>query len=291
MVWLSGGALAAGLLLQLLHLSAVFVSLCFAFAIALGVGVTIRRAWNAVRARSLDINVLMLVAVAGASLVGEWSEAATVIFLFAVAQALETRTLDRARQAIRALMDLTPTEALVRDAEGERRVDVELILLGATIVVRPGEKIPLDGEVLSGQSAVNQAPVTGESLPVDKMPGDEVFAGTINGRGALVIRVTHLRRDTTLARVIHLVERAQAQRAPSQTLVERFARVYTPAVIVLAILVAIGPPILFQYSWEPWIYRALVLLVVSCPCALVISTPVSIVAALDAAARQGLLIT
>jgi Cd2+/Zn2+-exporting ATPase len=262
----------------------------FAGALTAGVAVTLRKACSAVKVGALDINVLMLVAAAGAVLLGQWSEAATVVFLFALAQALEARTLDRARSAIRALMDLTPSDALVRDASGERRVDVEQIAPGATIVVRPGEKIPLDGQVAAGQSAVNQAPVTGESLPVDKQPGDEVFAGTINGRGALDIRVTRHRRDTTLARIIHLVERAQAQRAPAQALVERFARVYTPAVLLLAAAVAIVPPLAFHQNWHDWIYRGLVLLVVSCPCALVISTPVSIVAALAAAARQGVLI-
>ena len=187
-------------------------------------------------------------------------------------------------------MDLTPVDALVQSADGEHRVGVEAVLPGMVIVVRPGEKIPLDGEVVAGNSDVNQAPVTGESLPVDKSAGAEVFAGTINGRGALEIRVTRLRRDTTLARIIHLVERAQAQRAPAQAFVERFARVYTPAVLALAAVLATVPPLLFGGSWQTWVYRALVLLVVSCPCALVISTPVSIVAALAAAARKGVLI-
>src|SRR5205085_6464073 len=189
------------------------------------------------------------------------------VFLFGLAQALEVRTLDRARRAIRALMDLAPVDALVRDAAGERRIAADDILPGATIVVRPGEKIPLDGVVIAGESAVNQAPVTGESLPADKSAGDEVFAGTINGRGALDIRVTRIRRDTTLARIIHLVESAQAQRAPSQTFVERFASIYTPAVIVLAGFIAVVPPLIAGGNWHGWIYRALVLLVVSCPCA------------------------
>jgi Cd2+/Zn2+-exporting ATPase len=262
----------------------------FALSLIAGVAVTARKAWSAVRVGALDINVLMLVAATGAVALGQWSEAAAVVFLFGVAQVLETRTLDRARQAIRALMDLTPAEALVRTGVDERRVAVDHIQPGATIVVRPGEKIPLDGEVIAGQSAVNQAPVTGESLPIDKSAGDEVFAGTINGRGALDVRVTRLRRDTTLARIVHLVQEAQAQRAPSQALVERFARVYTPAVIVLAAFVAIAPPIAFGLAWHVSIYRALVLLVVACPCALVISTPVSVVAALAGAARKGVLI-
>jgi Cd2+/Zn2+-exporting ATPase len=299
LVWTSGVALAIGMALQLTGIDAGrgpaeaghYLTLgMFVVSLAAGVGATARKAWSAARVGALDINVLMIIAAVGAALIGEWSEAATVVFLFGLAQALETRTLDRARNAIRALMDLTPSDALVRDGRGERRVSVDEVAVGAVIVVRPGEKIPLDGDVIAGASAVNQAPVTGESLPADKAAGDPVFAGTINGRGALDIRVTRLRRDTTLARIIHLVERAQAQRAPSQTLVERFARVYTPAVIVLAVVVAVAPPLLFHGVWNAWLYRALVLLVVSCPCALVISTPVSIVAALAGAARKGVLI-
>lgn len=296
LVWTSGAALASGMVLQLLKIDAGSVAAehlvrgLFMAALAAGVGATARKAWTSLRAGSLDINVLMIVAAAGAAFLGEWSEAATVVFLFGFAQALEARTLDRARHAIRALVELTPTEALVCDAIGEHRIPVEQVAVGSVIVVRPGEKIPLDGDVIKGQSAVNQAPVTGESLPVEKVPGDGVFAGTINGRGALEVRVTRLGRDTTLGRIIHLVERAQAQRAPAQTLVERFARIYTPAVIALAAAVAVIPPLTVHGSWEAWLYRALVLLVVSCPCALVISTPVSIVAALAVAARKGVLI-
>jgi len=290
LVWASAVALGLGLAAEATHLPPLAAIVCFAVSLGTGAAVTLRKAIASLRVRSLDINVLMLVAAIGAIALGQWSEAATVVFLFAVAQALEARTLDRARRAIRALMDLTPTEAIVRDADGERRAGVDDIAPGAVIVIRPGDKIPLDGEVVAGRSEVNQAPVTGESLPIDKAPGDEVFAGTINGRGALDVRVTRVRRDTTLARIIHLVERAQAQRAPTQTLVERFARVYTPAVIALACAVAIVPPLALGLPWTTWIYRALVLLVVSCPCALVISTPVSIVAALAGAARKGVLI-
>src|SRR3989454_2921294 len=230
LVWTSGIAFAAGLLIDVVAGAGWTSRAMFAVSITTGAILTARRAWTAARGRSLDINVLMIVAAAGAIALGEWSEAAAVIFLFAVAQTLEARTLERARSAIRALMDLTPTSALVRDAAGERRVDVDGVAPGTIIVVRPGEKIPLDGEVVAGDSAVNQAPVTGESLPADKRPGDEVFAGTINGRGALDVRVTRIRRDTTPARIIHLVERAQAQRAPPQTLVEPFAASSTPAV-------------------------------------------------------------
>src|SRR5436190_6917150 len=264
LVWTSGIALAAGLALEAIGAPAPASIALFVVSLAAGVGVTIRKAWSALRVGSLDINVLMTIAAAGAAVIGQWSEAATVVFLFAVAQTLEARTLERARSAIRALMDLTPADALLRDAAGERRIPVDRIEPGTMIVVRPGEKIPLDGDVVAGASEVNQAPVTGESLPVDKASGDRVFAGTINGRGALDIRVTRLRRDTTLARIIHLVERAQAQPAPSQMLVERFARIYTPAVILLAIAVAIVPPVAFDLAWHTWLYRALVLLVISC---------------------------
>ena len=290
LVCVAAGAFGAGLVLETLGLTPWLARAAYAVTMAAGGTVTVRRAWSAVRAWSLDINVLMIVAASGAVILDQWSEAAAVIVLFAIAQMLEARTLERARNAVGALLDLTPAEALLRDQAGERRVDVEQIAPGALIVIMPGEKIPLDGEIVAGQSAVNQAPVTGESLPVDKAPGDEVFAGTINGRGALEVRVTRVRRDTTLAKIIHLVERAQAQRAPAQTLVDRFARVYTPAVVGLAVLVATVPPVLAGAAWQPWIYRALVLLVVSCPCALVISTPVSIVAALAGAARKGVLI-
>ena len=290
LIWASSAAFALGLGLDVSRLAPSLARAAYVVTIVAGAALTARRAWSAARVWSLDINVLMMIAAAGAVVLGQWSEAAAVIFLFAVAQALEARTLERARNAVRALMDLTPAEALVRHESGERTVDVERIEPGAVVIVKPGEKIPLDGEVVAGQSSVNQAPVTGESFPVDKAPGDEVFAGTINGRGALDVLVTRVRRDTTLARIIHLVEQAQAQRAPSQTLVDRFARVYTPSVIGLALLLAVAPPLVLGAAWHTWLYRGLVLLVVSCPCALVISTPVSIVAALAGAARRGVLI-
>jgi len=290
LVWASGTAFGAGTLLERIAVVPSIARAAFAVSIAAGAMLTARKAVHALRVYALDINVLMLVAAAGAIVLGQWSEASAVVFLFAVAQTLEARTLNRARRAVRALMDLTPAEAVVREPIGDRRVDVELVRPGMVIVVRPGEKIPLDGEVIAGESAVNQSPVTGESLPAEKLVGDEVFAGSINGRGALDVRVTRVRRDTTLARIIHLVERAQAQRAPAQTLVERFAHVYTPSVMALAVFLAVVPPLAFGAQWPVWLYRGLVLLVVSCPCALVISTPVSIVAALAGAARKGVLI-
>ncbi len=286
----SGAALAAGLLFEFFDLPSLLVRGTYLTCILTGGIYTARRAWAATRVMSLDINVLMLVAVAGAMLIGEWSEGATVTFLFAFAQVLEARSMDRARHAIRALMDLTPPEAIVRRGGHERRVGVDDVRIDEILLVKPGEKIPLDGVVASGSSPVNQAPITGESLPVEKSVGDDVFAGTINGYGALDIRVTHLRQDTTLARIIALVELAQSQRAPSQAFVERFARYYTPAVIALAIGVFLVPPFVLGQPFETWLYRALVLLVISCPCALVISTPVAVVSAIATAARRGVLI-
>jgi Cd2+/Zn2+-exporting ATPase len=286
----SGAALCLGLLASFTSAPVLAGRILFAISLTLGVPLTAPKAIRALRVRALDINVLMLVAATGAVILGEWSEAAAVVFLFAVAQALEARTLARARMAVRALIELTPAEALVRDGGGEHRVPVDSLLPGAVIIIKPGEKVPLDGIVAHGESAVNQAPVTGESLPVDKEAGDEVFAGSINGRGAIEVTVTRVRRDTTLARIIHLVEQAQATRAPSQTLVDRFARIYTPSVIVAAAALAVVPPLFFAAPWPVWVYRALVLLVVSCPCALVISTPVSVVAALAGAARKGVLV-
>jgi len=265
------------------------VALLLAATVAGGI-FPFRRALVAARTRAVDINVLMVVAVAGALALGEWLEAASVVFLFALAQWLEARTLERARQAIRTLLDLSPQEAIVRRDGADERVPVEMIGVGDVVVVRPGDKVPLDGRVVDGHGDVNEAPITGESLPVDKGPGDEVYAGTINGRGALEIAVTRVGRDTRLARIIHLVEAAQGQRAPVQAFVDRFARVYTPVVIGLAALVAVVPPLAAGADLTVWFYRALVLLVIACPCALVISTPVSIVSALSAAARNGVLI-
>lgn len=289
LVLVSGVTFLTGLALQFLAPSVPSWPLYLVSAIAGGIPVG-RRAWTSARSGVLDINVLMVIAVLGAITIGEWTEAASVVFLFALAQLLETRAMERARGAIRALMELAPAEARVRRGGGEVTVAIEDVRVGETVLVQPGAKIPLDGRVTSGESAVNQAPITGESLPVDKGPGAEVFAGTINGRGALDVEVTRLRGDSTIARIIDLVDRAQAQRAPSQAFIERFARVYTPVVLVLAVLVALLPPLVAAGDWATWFYRSLVLLVISCPCALVISTPVSIVSALAAAARKGVLI-
>jgi Cd2+/Zn2+-exporting ATPase len=289
LVLASGITFVAGLAVQFLAPAVPAWPLYLTSSICGGIPVG-RRAWTSARARVLDINVLMVVAVLGAIAIGEWTEAASVVFLFALAQLLETRAMERARGAIRALMELAPSDARVRRGGREVTVPIDDVRVGEIVLVPPGAKIPLDGRVAAGESAVNQAPVTGESLPVDKARGAEVFAGTINGRGALDVEVTRLRRDSTIARIIDLVDRAQAQRAPSQAFIERFARIYTPVVLVIALLVAVVPPLVADADWATWFYRSLVLLVISCPCALVISTPVSIVSALAAAARKGVLI-
>ena len=285
----SGIALVIGMVAQPFGVPPAVSILAYVLAAIAGGIFPARRALASLRHFNLDINVLMLIAVAGALALGEWAEAGTVVFLFAVAQWLESRSMDRAREAIRALMDLTPDQARIRHLDHEEVVPVDTIAIGTLMLIRPGEKIPLDGEIVHGRSDVNQAPITGESLPIDKGPGDEVFAGTINGHGAIDVAVTRRRRDTTLARIIHLVEAAQAQRAPTQQFIDRFARWYTPSVIVLAVLIATVPPLLGG-PFDAWFYRALVLLVVSCPCALVISTPVSVVSALAGAARRGVLV-
>lgn len=284
-----GGLLASAAVLETVGFASAAVPFYLA-AVAAGIVYPLRRGLTAARTGTLDINVLMAVAVAGAVALGDWPEAASVVFLFAAAQWLEVRTMERARQAIRALIDLAPREALVRRNGREERIPVDAVITGYEIIVRPGEKVPLDGIVIAGRGDVNEAPLTGESRPIDKAPGDEVYAGTINGHGAIEVRVLRLGRDSRLARIIHLVETAQSRRAPVQSFVDRFARVYTPLVLALAAAVAVLLPLLAAGSVETWLYRALVLLVIACPCALVISTPVSIVAALSAAARHGVLI-
>ncbi|NLE43599.1 MAG: heavy metal translocating P-type ATPase [Chloroflexi bacterium] len=250
-----------------------------------------RAGWRAlVTGRSIDMNVLMIIAATGALLIGEFAEAAMVTLLFAVGNLLESASMDRARNAIRALMEMAPAEATLISDDGERRVPIDSVGVDDLILVRPGERVPMDGVVNEGTSTVNQAPVTGESTPVLKVIGEEVFAGSVNGAGALTIRVTRLADDSTLARVLQLVEEAQSQRAPSQRFVDRFARVYTPVVILLAAVIAVLPPMLGWGAFTEWLYRALVLLIISCPCALVISTPVTVVSALARAAKAGVLI-
>lgn len=262
-----------------------------AIAAILGAGLpTYRKGWIALKNRNLNINALMSIAVTGAMLIGQWPEAAMVAVLFALAELIEAKSLDRARNAIRGLLQLAPEQATVQVDGQWLEVSAKSVALGARVRVRPGERIALDGEVLDGRSSVNQAPITGESLPVEKQAGDTLFAGTINGESALEYRVTRVADDSTLARIIHAVEEAQGSRAPTQRFVDQFSRIYTPAVFLIAIATALLPPLFFGGAWLDWVYRALVLLVIACPCALVISTPVTIVSGLSAAARLGILI-
>ena len=263
----------------------------FAAAAAVGGYDVARSAVASLRAtRSIDINLLLTIAVIGAAAIGEWAEAAAVVVLFSVGNTLEAFTLDRTRDALRTLIRLSPQEAaLVRDGYDER-VRVEALHVGDRVRVRPGERIPADGEVIEGVSAVDESPITGEAVPADKATGDRVYAGTVNGNGALLVRITEPPGDSALARIVRLVEQAQAQKAPSERFVDRFARIYTPVVIGIAVLIAAIPPVAFGANPRAWIFRALTLLVIACPCALVISTPVAIVSALGRAARDGVLI-
>ncbi|MCH7814062.1 MAG: cadmium-translocating P-type ATPase [Planctomycetes bacterium] len=296
MTLLAGIAAALGLVLSwtpTAHVHHTTWPAAMAYLLAIGAGwrYVLPKAWSALRRRQLDMNVLMSIAVAGAVMLGEWFEAATVAFLFMLSHLLESWSVARARRAIASLMDLTPPKARVLDPDGtEQQVDTQAVAVGNRILVKPGEKFPLDGRLVEGRTSVDQAPITGESVPVAKQPGDEVYAATINQDGAVVVEVTKRAGDTVLAGVIRLVEQAQAQRSPSERFVDRFARIYTPAVVVAAVLLAVGPPLLLNAPWATWCYRALILLVIACPCALVISTPVTIVSGLTAAARNGVLI-
>ncbi|MBT9503448.1 MAG: cadmium-translocating P-type ATPase [Burkholderiaceae bacterium] len=252
---------------------------------------TYQKGLLALKAGRLNINALMTVAVTGAFVIGQWPEAAMVMALYAIAELIEAKAVDRARNAIKSLLDLAPQDAEVQLADGQwQRMRTSAVVVGAIVRLRPGERVPLDGVVTAGNSAIDQAPVTGESVPVDKTVGDDVFAGTINQNAALEFRVTALATDSTLARIIHAVEEAQATRAPTQRFVDRFAAIYTPGVFVLALAVALLMPWLMGWTWMQAIYKALVLLVIACPCALVISTPVTVVSGLAAAARRGILV-
>jgi Cd2+/Zn2+-exporting ATPase len=287
----SGIALGAAMIAQHLVIRGDVASVLFVVAIVAGVWLVLPKAWGAIRRMQPDMNLLMTVAVVGAVVIGEWFEAAAVAFLFSLSLLLESWSVGRARRAIAALMDLAPPTAWLVGSEGSaKQVAPTDVPVGAAFLVKPGERIPLDGKVLDGTSDVNQAPITGESIPVPKSRGDAVFAGTINGDGALRIESTRAASDTTLARIIRMVGDAQSKRGPSEQWVEKFARVYTPTVMLLALAIFLVPPLVFSGAWAIWFYRALVLLVIACPCALVISTPVSIVAGIACAARQGVLV-
>ena len=270
--------------------SSVPVKALAAIAILVGGYEVAGKAWTALRTFTLNINFLMTVAVIGAVIVGEWTEGAVVIFLFAVAEMIEAQSLDRARNAVRSLMELTPEIASVLRGNNWQDVPVTTVARGETIRIKPGERLPLDGTVTEGSSSVNQAPITGESVPVEKVKGDHVYAGSINERGTFDYAVTHVASESTVSKIVQLIEKASANRAEAERFVDRFARYYTPVIFALAIAVAAGGPLAFGGTWGEWIYRGLVLLVIGCPCALVLSTPVTIVSGLAAAARRGILI-
>ncbi|MEI6520436.1 MAG: heavy metal translocating P-type ATPase [bacterium] len=287
---ISGILLITAWVISRLNISEFISIPIYLMAIIIGVFWTMQRALSSIKARIMDMNVLMMVAVIGAVCINEWDEAASVAFLFSLSNLLESYTLEKTRHSIRRLMDLSPADALVRRNNIEITIPVDKLILDDVVIVKSGYKIPADGQVLTGASAVDQSAITGESVPVEKQAGDYVYAGTLNTLGALEILVKKLSNDSSLSHIIHLVEEAQAQKAPSQTFVDNFARYYTPIVLIIAVIIAIIPPLILQQPWTPWLYRSLAMLVVSCPCALVISTPVAIVSAIGNAAWHGILI-
>ncbi len=290
LITLSGVLIALGFIGSFNGISPIMSTILYAIAMVISGFKPVKSAFYAIKSRSLDMNVLMSAAAIGAALIGEWLEGATVVWLFAIGNFLQTKSIERTRNSIRNLMDLAPPEAWVSIDSKIIKKPVEEITVGEIIIVKPGDKIPLDGEIIQGASSVNQAPITGESIPVDKEIGDTVYAGTINENGSLEIKVTKLAEDTTISKIIHLVEEAQEQKAPTEAFVDKFASIYTPIVFILALAIMVLPPILGFGTWGDWFYKGLELLVVACPCALVISTPVAIVSAIGNAAKNGVLI-
>ncbi len=279
----------AGLVLSLAGAPEVARAGVYSAAIVVGGYPIFRAALAGLRARHLDMNVLMSAATIGAVGIGQWAEAASVVVLFSAGNALQVYAVDRTRGAVRALAQLAPDEVLVRRGGSEIVVPADEVFVGEIMVVRPGERLAVDGEVVEGASAVNEAPVTGESVPVEKGVGDAVYSGSLNGTGGLLVRVAKRAGDSTLQRISRLVEEAQAEKAPSERLVDRFSRVYTPVVVAVAVVLATVPPLLGA-SFGEWFYRALALLIIACPCALVISTPVTVVSGIGAASRRGILV-
>ena len=286
---LSGLGLVLGLVTQQLELSVWYSRAFYGTGMVVAGWPIARAGWFALLSRQADMNLLMTISAIGAVILGDWLEGALVVFLFSLGTTLQTFTLGRTRNAIRDLMNLTPPTATVKRGDREVSIPVEDIQLNEILTIRPGQQVALDGIIVSGMSAINQSPITGESIPEDKANGDRVFAGTLNQTGFLEVKVTHRSSDTTVARIIHLVEKAQGSRAPTQQWVDRFAAIYTPVVLLVAIGIALIPSLVFAQPLNVWIYRALVMLVIACPCALVISTPVSIVSAIGAATRLGVL--
>ncbi|WP_182004954.1 heavy metal translocating P-type ATPase [Priestia aryabhattai] len=285
----SGILVALGFIGSHTGIASYMITVLYAIAMIVSGYKPAKSAYYGIKSRSLDMNVLMTIAALGAAVIGEWLEGATVVWLFALGVALQTRSIEQTRNSIRGLMDLAPSEAWVKENGQLIKKAAEDISIGTTIVVKPGDRIPLDGEITNGESSINQAPITGESIPVDKVIGDAVYAGTINESGSLEIKVTKLVEDTTISKIIHLVEEAQEKKAPTQAFVDKFATIYTPIVFILALFIMVIPP-LFDGAWSEWFYKGLELLVVACPCALVISTPVAIVSAIGNAAKNGVLI-
>lgn len=286
----SGILIALGFLGSFTGVSTLMSTILYAIAIVISGYKPAKSAFYAIKSKSLDMNVLMSAAAIGAALIGEWLEGATVVWLFAIGTYLQTKSLERTRNSIRDLMDLAPPEAWVQVGPDLIRKPVEELSVGDVVIVKPGDKIPLDGSIIEGESSVNQAPITGESIPVDKVIGDTVYAGTINEHGLLKIRVTKLVEDTVISKIIHLVEEAQEQKAPTEAFIDKFSSIYTPVVFILALAVMVLPPLFGFGDWGEWFYKGLELLVVACPCALVISTPVAIVSAIGNAAKNGVLI-
>ncbi|ALM56167.1 ATPase [Staphylococcus equorum] len=282
--------LILGIVSSFIPLPIWITNLMYIIAIIVSGMKPLKSAYYAIKSKSLDMNVLMSVAVIGAILIGEFFEGAIVVLLFTIGTLLQTISIDKTRNSIQSLMDITPATANIITEMGIISKNLEDILVGEIVFVKPGDRVPLDGNIIEGYSSLNQAPITGESIPVDKTINEEVYAGSINENGTLKIRVSKLVEDTTLSKIIHMVEEAQENKAPTQAFIDRFSEIYTPIVFVLALLVMVVPPIFSLGTWGEWFYKGLELLVIACPCALVISTPVAIVTAIGSAAKNGVLI-
>lgn len=309
-LWLSGALLAGGMGLQVWHGAGVVETLlahshagaahhhaipaaalaCYAASIAAGASLFWRKAWAALRSARADMNLLVAVSLAGAAVLGEWAEGSALAFLYGLAGRLESLSLERARRSVARLLELMPAQAWLVHGDHEHRVEAETLQPGARVRVKPGERVPCDGAVLEGESLVDQSPLTGESVAVEKRAGDEVFAGTLNQSGTLLVEVRRAAHDTRLQRMLRMLEESGSRKAESERLVERFARRYTPAVLLLALAVAAVPPLLGRGGWSEWLYHGMVVLLIACPCAFVISTPVTVMAALASAARNGVLV-